>query len=52
VTRAGVEFARLHSAADVLAWEAEQEELMTKTYDMKEGVAAFLAKRPAVFLGR
>jgi 2-(1,2-epoxy-1,2-dihydrophenyl)acetyl-CoA isomerase len=52
VTRKGLEFARLHSASDVLQWEAEQEELMTKTHDMQEGVAAFLAKRPAAFLGR
>jgi 2-(1,2-epoxy-1,2-dihydrophenyl)acetyl-CoA isomerase len=52
VTRAGVEYARLHSASEVLQWEAEQEELMTKTYDMREGVAAFLEKRPAVFRGR
>jgi 2-(1,2-epoxy-1,2-dihydrophenyl)acetyl-CoA isomerase len=51
VIRSGLEYARLHSTAEVLAWEAEQEELMTKTRDMQEGVAAFLEKRPAVFRG-
>ena len=51
VTRAGLEFARLNSTADVLAWEAKQEERMTKTHDMREGVAAFLEKREPQFLG-
>lgn len=52
VTRNGLEFARLHSVGDVLEWEATQEELMTKTHDMREGVAAFLEKREARFEGR
>jgi enoyl-CoA hydratase/carnithine racemase len=52
VTRAGLEYARLHGDADVLRWEAEQEELMTKTADVREGVAAFLEKREPVFRGR
>jgi enoyl-CoA hydratase/carnithine racemase len=51
VTREGLEFARLHGTAEVLRWEAEQEELMTKTRDMQEGVAAFLEKRQPVFRG-
>lgn len=51
VTRTGLEFARLHSTSEVLAWEAEQEELMTKTHDMREGVAAFLEKRLPMFRG-
>jgi 2-(1,2-epoxy-1,2-dihydrophenyl)acetyl-CoA isomerase len=51
VAREGIEYARLHGAADVLDWEAQKEELMTKTKDMQEGVAAFLAKRPANFTG-
>jgi len=52
VTRAGLEYARLNSTAAVLAWEAEEEERMTKTHDMREGVAAFLEKRQPKFLGR
>jgi 2-(1,2-epoxy-1,2-dihydrophenyl)acetyl-CoA isomerase len=51
VTRRGLEFARLHGTADVLRWEAEQEELMLETRDMQEGVAAFLEKRQPVFRG-
>jgi 2-(1,2-epoxy-1,2-dihydrophenyl)acetyl-CoA isomerase len=51
VTRKGLEFARLHPASEVLQWEAEQEERMVATRDMREGVAAFLEKRPAVFRG-
>jgi 2-(1,2-epoxy-1,2-dihydrophenyl)acetyl-CoA isomerase len=51
VTRTGLEYARLHGTADVLQWEAEEEELMTKTRDMREGVSAFLEKRTPVFRG-
>jgi 2-(1,2-epoxy-1,2-dihydrophenyl)acetyl-CoA isomerase len=51
VTRKGLEYARLHPVEDVLRWEAEQEELMTHTRDMQEGVAAFLEKRQPVFRG-
>jgi 2-(1,2-epoxy-1,2-dihydrophenyl)acetyl-CoA isomerase len=51
VTRTGLEYARLHTTAEVLLWEAVEEEKMTKTHDMREGVAAFLAKRPAEFRG-
>jgi len=51
VARKGLEFGRLNPIEDVLDWEAEQEELMTKTRDMREGVAAFLEKREAVFRG-
>lgn len=51
VTRRGLEYARLHSTREVLTWEAEREEEMTKTYDMQEGVAAFLGKRNANFRG-
>jgi enoyl-CoA hydratase/carnithine racemase len=35
----------------VLQWEAEQEELMIKTHDMREGVAAFFEKRQPRFRG-
>jgi 2-(1,2-epoxy-1,2-dihydrophenyl)acetyl-CoA isomerase len=52
VTRTGLEYARLHPTADVLQWEAEREEEMTSTHDMREGVAAFLEKRAARFRGR
>jgi 2-(1,2-epoxy-1,2-dihydrophenyl)acetyl-CoA isomerase len=51
VTRRGQEYARLHSRRETLDWEAEEEELMTKTKDMREGVAAFLDKREARFIG-
>jgi enoyl-CoA hydratase/carnithine racemase len=51
VARIGLEYARLHGTADVLAWEAEMEEHMTRTHDMREGVAAFLEKRQPVFRG-
>lgn len=51
VSRIGHEYARLHSTADVLRWEAVTEEQMTETHDMREGVAAFLEKRAAVFRG-
>jgi 2-(1,2-epoxy-1,2-dihydrophenyl)acetyl-CoA isomerase len=51
VIRAGLEYARLNPTSDVLWWEAEQEERMTKTKDMQEGVAAFLEKRKANFVG-
>jgi 2-(1,2-epoxy-1,2-dihydrophenyl)acetyl-CoA isomerase len=51
VTRAGLAYARLHAVADVLAWEADEEERMTKTHDMREGVAAFLEKREPQFVG-
>jgi 2-(1,2-epoxy-1,2-dihydrophenyl)acetyl-CoA isomerase len=52
VTRAGLEYARLHSVREVLAWEAHEEERMAKTQDMRDGVAAFLEKRDPVFHGR
>jgi 2-(1,2-epoxy-1,2-dihydrophenyl)acetyl-CoA isomerase len=51
VTRRGLEYARLHPTPDVLRWEAEREEGMTRTRDMREGVAAFLEKRAATFVG-
>jgi 2-(1,2-epoxy-1,2-dihydrophenyl)acetyl-CoA isomerase len=51
VTRKGLEFARMHGVTDVVRWEAEQEELMTRTRDMQEGVAAFFEKRQPVFHG-
>jgi len=51
VTRAGLERARLHGVRDTLAWEAEEEERMTRTHDMQEGVAAFLEKRDPQFKG-
>lgn len=52
VTRAGLDHARLIPVPEVLAWEALEEERMTKTHDMQEGVAAFLEKRTPHFLGR
>jgi 2-(1,2-epoxy-1,2-dihydrophenyl)acetyl-CoA isomerase len=51
VTRRGLEYARLHSRREVLDWEAEEEEAMTRTQDMREGVAAFLDKREPRFRG-
>jgi 2-(1,2-epoxy-1,2-dihydrophenyl)acetyl-CoA isomerase len=51
VARRGLEFARLNTVRDVLKWEAEQEELMIKTHDMREGVAAFFEKRQPRFRG-
>jgi 2-(1,2-epoxy-1,2-dihydrophenyl)acetyl-CoA isomerase len=51
VTRRGLERARLHSVRDTVSWEAAEEERMTCTHDMQEGVAAFLAKRPPHFIG-
>ena len=51
VTRHGHEYARLHTTSEVLWWEAEEEERMTHTKDMQEGVAAFLAKRTPNFVG-
>lgn len=52
VTRAGLDQARLQTVSQTLAWEANKEEMMTRTHDMQEGVAAFLAKREPRFLGR
>jgi 2-(1,2-epoxy-1,2-dihydrophenyl)acetyl-CoA isomerase len=51
VTRRGLEYARLHGRRDVLDWEAVEEERMAQTKDMHEGVAAFLEKREARFVG-
>lgn len=52
VIRNGLEYARLHSLGSLLAWEAEREEEMTKTLDMKEGVSAFLERRRPHFRGQ
>jgi 2-(1,2-epoxy-1,2-dihydrophenyl)acetyl-CoA isomerase len=51
VTRRGLEEARLQTVRETLAWEAKEEQRMTRTHDMREGVAAFLEKREPEFRG-
>jgi 2-(1,2-epoxy-1,2-dihydrophenyl)acetyl-CoA isomerase len=38
--------------ADALEYEAQLQEIAGRTEDHREGVAAFLAKRPPVYTGR
>jgi 2-(1,2-epoxy-1,2-dihydrophenyl)acetyl-CoA isomerase len=47
INRAGT-----HSLDQQLALEADAQRRLNQTADFKEGVAAFLAKRPANFQGR
>ncbi len=45
------DFAATHTLAESLDFEADMQELAGRTADHKEGVAAFLNKRPAQFRG-
>jgi 2-(1,2-epoxy-1,2-dihydrophenyl)acetyl-CoA isomerase len=44
-------FAQTHSLEETLEYEADMQEIAGKTADHREGVAAFLEKRPAQFKG-
>jgi 2-(1,2-epoxy-1,2-dihydrophenyl)acetyl-CoA isomerase len=52
VIKRGLRMARQLDFAALLEWEADQEEIVTKTEDFLEGVGAFLGKRKARFVGK
>lgn len=51
VIKKGLRLARQVDFPTLLDWEADQEELVTKSKDFREGVGAFLQKRKARFVG-
>lgn len=51
VIKEGIRNAKLMKLQELMMWEADKEEDMTKTCDFREGIAAFLEKRAAKFGG-
>ena len=51
VIKKGLRLARQVDLPTLLDWEADQEEIVTKSKDFLEGVGAFLQKRKALFVG-
>lgn len=52
VIKRGLRMARQLDFSTLLDWEADQEEIVTKSDDFIEGVGAFLQKRQAHFVGK
>ncbi len=52
LTNRGVNQAVTSALAEALEYEAQLQEIASRTDDHREGVAAFLSKRPPAYRGR
>lgn len=52
ITKADLHYALNHDLYETILFEAEQQRAAFASYDLREGVTAFLHKRPARFIGR
>lgn len=52
ITKQDLLFAMSHDIYDTIAYEAEKQAEAFASHDLKEGVMAFMEKRPAVFIGQ
>jgi enoyl-CoA hydratase/carnithine racemase len=52
IAKADMMYAMDNNLSDTIAFEAQEQVAAFNSYDLKEGVTAFIQKRPAKFLGK